>query len=82
MAGRTSSRMRGVTKRKISASIDGDRLARAVELTGEENVSAVLDAALLTLIERKLEQLWLDAHPASDLPGEVVPDLSDQLWEP
>ncbi len=71
-----------MTKRKISASIDGDRLARAVEFTGDDNVSNVIDTALAILIERKLEQLWLDAHPVFDLPGEVAPDLADLPWEP
>ncbi len=70
-----------MTKRKISASVDEDRLARAVELTGEDNVSAVIDTALGLLIERELERRWLEAHPPADLPGEVVPDLSDLPWE-
>lgn len=68
-------------KRKISASVDEQRLARAVELAGDDNVSAVIDAALGSFIERELERRWLDAHPPSDLPGEVVPDLTDLPWE-
>ncbi len=73
--------MNSMTKRKISASVDEGRLARAVELTGEDNVSAVIDTALGLLIERELERRWLEAYPPADLPGEVAPDLSDLPWE-
>lgn len=70
-----------MAKQKISATVDRERLAHAVELTGESNVSAVLNAALGVLIERELERRWLKAHPATDLPGEVPPDLTDIPWE-
>ena len=71
-----------MTKRKISATVDPERLAEATRLTGSDNVSAVIDQALAALIEQQLEQRWLEAQPASDLPGEVVPDLSDLPWAP
>jgi post-segregation antitoxin (ccd killing protein) len=70
-----------MTKRKISVTVDDDRLAAAVELSGESNVSAVVDAALAALVEREQERRWLAAHPPSDLPGEVIPDLSDLGWD-
>ena len=73
--------MIGMTKRKISVSVDKERLAAAVALSGESNVSAVVDAALAALVEREQERRWLSAHPATDLPGEVIPDLSDLAWD-
>lgn len=69
-------------KRKISATVDPERLAQAAHLVGSDNVSSVLDLALAALIEREHEQRWLSAHPGDDLPGEVVPDLADVPWEP
>ena len=71
----------GMTKRKISVTVDEDRLAAAVELSGESNDSAVVDAALAVLVEREQEARWLAAHPPSDLPGEVTPDLSTVPWD-
>jgi post-segregation antitoxin (ccd killing protein) len=73
--------MIGITKRKISVSVNDERLATAVELTGQSNVSAVLDAALAALIERERERRWLEAHPPIDLPGQVIPDLSALPWD-
>ena len=73
--------MNSMTKQKISATVDRERLATAVELAGEASVSAVLDAALEALIERERERRWLAAHPPTDLPGEVAPDLSDLPWD-
>lgn len=70
-----------MTKRKISVTVEDDRLAAAVELIGESNVSAVVDAALALLVEREQERRWLEAHPPADLPGAVTPDLSDVPWE-
>lgn len=70
-----------MTKRKISATVDPDRLAEAVELTGSANVSLVLDQALTALIDRERERQWLSALAPADLPGEVIPDLSDLPWE-
>ena len=70
-----------MTKKKISATVDPERLAEAVELTGSINVSSVLDRALDALIVQERERQWLAAHPATDLPGEVVPDLSSLPWE-
>lgn len=63
-----------MTKRRISVTVDPERLAEATRLTASDNVSAVIDNALAALIERQRERRWLDAQPPSDLPGEVVPD--------
>lgn len=71
-------------KQKISATVDPERLAVALALTGDSTVSAVLDAALLALIDRERERAWLAAHDGdapSDLPGEVEPDLTHVPWE-
>ncbi len=73
--------MEGMTKRKISVTVDEGRLDAAVDLIGDSNVSAVIDAALALLVEREQERRWLAAHPPSDLPGEVTPDLSDVPWD-
>lgn len=66
-----------MAKRRISVTIEEARLAAAVELSGESNVSAVVDAALAVLVEREQERRWLAAHP----PSEVTPDLSDMPWD-
>lgn len=70
-------------KAKISATVSPDRLARAREVTGTTNVSELLNDALGALIERELEQRWLDAQRTDDdqLPGEVVVDLSAVPWD-
>lgn len=70
-------------KAKISATVSPDRLARAREVTGTTNVSELLNDALAALIERELEQRWLDAQRTDDdqLPGEVVVDLSAVPWD-
>ena len=73
-----------VTKRKVSATVSPDRLHRAQELTGTENVSEVIDQALEALIERQLERRWLEGYsagPIEDLPGETVVDLADLPWD-
>lgn len=70
-----------MAKRKISATINPDTLAEAAELTGDDNVSAVLDRALKALIDLEQERRWLAAHPNDDLPGSVPPDLSELPWE-
>lgn len=73
--------MPGMPKTKVSATISPERLARAKEVTGTENVSELLDEALAALVERELEQQWLTAHPDQELPGEVVPDLTGVPWD-
>ena len=69
-----------MTKKKISATVDPGLLAEAVELTGSDNVSSLLERALDALIDQERERRWLAAHPASEIPGEVVPDLSNVPW--
>lgn len=77
--------MSGMTKQKVSATVDRDALARAQRLLGTDTVSHVLDEALDALVERELERRWLAAHPVDgdrdDLPGSVEPDLSSVPWD-
>jgi hypothetical protein len=77
-----------MARRKVSATIDPDRLAAAREVAGfERSVSEVLDLALGSYVERVLEERWLAAHPEDagdddrDLPGEVPVDLSHLPWD-
>lgn len=70
-----------MAKTKLSVTISPERLAEARRLTGTSNVSAVVDEALVALIEREQERRWIDAHPDDDLPGEVVPDLRHLPWD-
>lgn len=67
-------------KTKVSATVSPERLARAKEITGAQSVSDLLERALGALIERELEQRWLQAHPDDDLP-EAIPDLSGLPWD-
>ena len=73
--------MIGVTKQKISGTLDPGRLKEAKRLTGQTNVSAVLNDALDALVERERERAWLAAHPDDDLPGEVPVELSSVPWD-
>jgi post-segregation antitoxin (ccd killing protein) len=70
-----------MTKTKVSATVDPDRLAEARELLGTDNVSEVLDTALAALVERELERRWLSAHPDEDLPVDVPVDLAALPWD-
>lgn len=70
-----------MTKRKISATVDPDRLAQATELVGSDNVSAVLDLALDALVDLERERQWLAAGGGNDLPGEVSPPLDSVPWD-
>ncbi|MGH3681299.1 MAG: type II toxin-antitoxin system CcdA family antitoxin [Natronosporangium sp.] len=70
-----------MTRTKISATVDPERLAEARAATGTTNLSQLLDQALSALINRELEQRWLAAHPDSELPGEVPVDLSSVPWD-
>lgn len=74
-----------MTKRKISATVSPDILRRAREVTGNNNVSDLLERGLDALIERELERRWLDAHQADesrdDLPADVPVDLAGTPWD-
>ncbi len=68
-------------KTKISATLTPEGLQRAREVTGASSLSELLDMALVALIEQRLEQRWLEANPAVDLPGEVEVDLGSIPWD-
>ena len=70
-----------MTKTKVSATIDPEHLAEARALLGTDNVSVVLDTALVALIERELERRWLAAHTDHELPVDVPVNLSDLPWD-
>lgn len=71
-------------KQKISATLSPERLQRARTITGNQNLSELLDSALDALIERELERCWLAGHDHAgediDLPPEVPVDLTDVPW--
>lgn len=73
-----------MTKVKISATVKPERLEQARQVTGTANVSQLLDLALSALIERELEQRWLDGYAdddRTDLPAGIPVDLSDVPWD-
>lgn len=70
-----------MTKVKVSATLNPEQLAEARALVGSDNVSVVLDTALVALIERELERRWLAAHPDDDLPIDVIAGLADLPWD-
>lgn len=80
--GQYDSRM---AKQKVSVTLSPERLRRARELTGSENLSELLDDALDALVERELERRWLEGCERgpddADLPGGVMVDLGDVPWD-
>jgi post-segregation antitoxin (ccd killing protein) len=75
-----------MTKLKVSATVDPAHLAEARALMGTDNVSVVLDTALVALIEREQERRWLAAHERPhrvdvDLPVDVPVTLPDLPWD-
>lgn len=60
-----------------------ERILLAQKLTGNSNLSEVIDGGLEALIDRELERRWLTGHRVNsgDLPGEIAVDLSDLPWE-
>lgn len=73
-----------MAKRKISVTLSPDRIVQAQQLTGNTNLSEIVDEGLEALIERELEKRWMAGHQLeleTDLPQEVPVDLSDLPWE-
>lgn len=75
-----------MAKQKVSVTLSPERIDRARAVTGRTNLSELLDDALDALVERELENRWLDGHDRSagfrdDLPGEVVVNLADVPWD-
>lgn len=67
-------------KVKVSATVNPDRLARAKELTGCENVSEVLDRALAALIEDELERAHADGYARVPQASETVEVVDSDVW--
>lgn len=77
--------MNHMAKRKISATVSPEGIRRAQEVTGNSNLSDLIEQGLEALVERELERRWLAGYqqqPPDDLPGEVPVDLSAVPWEP
>ncbi len=70
-----------MAKAKVSATVTPELLEQAQELTGTTNVSQLLDDALRLLIERQLEERWLERFTDDDLLGEIPVDWSHIPWE-
>lgn len=72
-------------KQKISVTVSPERLRRARAVTGDTNLSELLDNALDALIDRELERRWLEGHENEvldrDLPDEVPVDLGEVPWD-
>ena len=84
MTSRIDSRIGEVAKQKVSVTLSPERLQRARTVTGNENLSELLDDALDALVERELERRWLERHDLApgdaDLPGQVTVDLAEVPW--
>jgi len=69
-------------KQKVSVTLSPSRISAARRLTGNANLSDLLDEALAALIEREQERRWIEGRSVSDGDpiGDVVPDLTDAPW--
>lgn len=70
-----------MTRSKVSTTVSLERLARARQVTGTDNLSQLLDEALDALIERQLERRWLEAHRDGELPEAVDVNLYSVPWD-
>ena len=67
-------------KVKVSATVDPDRLARAKQLTGSENVSEVLDRALAALVDRELERVHAEGYARVPQGDETIDAVDPEVW--
>jgi hypothetical protein len=67
-------------KVKISATVDPDRLEKAKQLTGCENVSEVLDRGLMALIESYLETVHAYGYERHPQGAETVAPVDPAVW--
>ena len=78
--------MNDMAKKKISATLSPERIRQAQEVTGNTNLSDLLEQGLAALVERELERRWFAGHeqqpPGEDLPADLEPDLDAVPWEP
>lgn len=69
-----------MAKVKVSATVDPDRLARAKQLTGCENVSEVLDRALAALIDHELERTHADGYARVPQASDTIEAVDSDVW--
>ena len=69
-----------MNKAKVSATIDPGRLARAKQLTGSDNVSEILDRALVALIDDELERIHAQGYERVPQGSETVKVVDAQVW--
>lgn len=67
-------------KVKVSATVSPDRLERAKQLTGCQNVSEVLDRALEALIDDELERIHAEGYTDTPQGGETVATVGAAVW--
>jgi len=67
-------------KVKLSATVSPDRLERAKQLTGCDNVSEVIDRGLAALIARELEQIHADGYARAPQGEEAVETVDPAVW--
>lgn len=75
-----------MAKRRISATVSAERIEQAKAVTGNGNLSELIERGLDALIERELEARWIAGYgqepEVDDLPGETPVDRTDVPWEP
>lgn len=67
-------------KVKVSATVSPERLARAKQLTGSQNVSEVLDRALGALIDDELERIHSEGYADAPQGDETVTTVDASVW--
>jgi hypothetical protein len=69
-----------MTKAKVSATVDPDRLERAKKLTGCKSTSEVLDRGLRALIEDELERAQADGYARVPQGDDAVREVDSKVW--
>jgi hypothetical protein len=69
-----------MNKVKVSATVSPERLARAKQLTGSDNVSEVLDVALAALIEKRLEQVHAEGYIRTPQADDTIQVVDTEVW--
>jgi hypothetical protein len=69
-----------MTRIKISATVDPDRLERAKKLVGSDSVSEVVDLGLRALIEAQLEVVHVNGYARLPQGDETVTTVDPSVW--
>lgn len=69
-----------MSKMKVSATVSPERLERAKELTGCQNVSEVIDRGLEALIAREVERIHADGYDRAEQGGDTVDTVDPAVW--